>query len=111
MEKVCQQDPELWFSQNVVDKRKAVKLCHACPFQIECAKDGEKQEFGIWGGVDMSNTDTRAVSNRLDKVQRNAEILSLLESEPDITKAEIARRLNMPTSTVKSMIYRLQPAA
>ena len=112
-EKVCQQDPDLWFSKILADKRQAVSLCGECPFQAACLKDGEGQEYGIWGGVDKANKFnkvTRADYRRTTKADLRADIEAMARTYPDMTKADIGRRLGAPRTTVGSILARLVDA-
>ncbi len=52
-----QDDPDLWFSSELVDTNKAAARCEfLCPVRAECEQAaierGEKN--GVWGGVNMS---------------------------------------------------------
>lgn len=48
----CQENPELWFSEDRLERRAAVGICGTCPVQQECAslalESGE--DHGVWGG-------------------------------------------------------------
>lgn len=110
MEKVCQQDPDLWFSEVVADKRQAVSLCFECPFRVACLKEGEGQEYGIWGGVDKANKVTRADYRRTVRSDINSSILAMAADNPDMSKAEIGRRLGITRTTVSGVLARLVSA-
>lgn len=110
VEKVCQQDPDLWFSEVIADKRRAVSLCFECPFRVACLKDGEGQEYGIWGGVDKSDGTSRADYRRKFRSDINASILAMAAANPDMTKAEIGRRLDIGRTTVVGVLARLVSA-
>lgn len=57
------QGPALWFTEVVIsdplpmqeqqlrDIAKARSICAGCPGQRQCREDGEREEFGIWGGT------------------------------------------------------------
>ncbi|MDI3331435.1 MAG: WhiB family transcriptional regulator [Micrococcus sp.] len=57
---ICQQDPDLWFSNLPSDRTVARELCEECPLQETCirvALDIEggaavQHRHGIWGGLD-----------------------------------------------------------
>lgn len=54
---ICMEtDPEAWFPDAGCeggDFRKAVKLCQACPVQVQCAIYGivSGDMYGVWGGL------------------------------------------------------------
>lgn len=56
VESPCQNNPDLWFSDNDADKDLAKGICGGCPVKIDCRNTaielGEKN--GIWGGTDFS---------------------------------------------------------
>jgi hypothetical protein len=47
----CTADPDLWFSERKADQAKAMETCLSCPLMVACRELGEKEEYGIWGGV------------------------------------------------------------
>ena len=110
-EKVCQQDPDLWFSEDFADKKRAVALCGECPFRVACLKESEGQEFGIWGGVDKSNLVTKADYRRTAKSDRNTDVADMAKANPNMSKAEIGRRLGLARTTVTFILARVPVAA
>lgn len=51
-------DPDLWFSDSDHSQEYATAICFGCPVREKClawATDTH-QSFGIWGGIDFSQT-------------------------------------------------------
>lgn len=54
----------IWTSDEVTDRRRALRLCHTgfnghrCPHLTECGQEAERLGilFGVWGGVDRGRT-------------------------------------------------------
>jgi hypothetical protein len=46
----------LWLSEDIAERRKAVRLCRACPVLAECgeAARARGERFGVWGAVDFT---------------------------------------------------------
>lgn len=46
-------DPDLFFSNNQDDIRRAVAICGDCPVRILCANYAisNNEEYGVWGGL------------------------------------------------------------
>lgn len=72
-------DPELWFSDSILDRTEAQRLCLGCPIQAECLSDAKatRQRVGVWGGVDFTYTaaDAEAARKRRERAGRQAEAL------------------------------------
>lgn len=51
---VCSQDPDLWFSDDPSDRKKAMAFCATCEVSAACsaalAAMPTSQRYGIWGG-------------------------------------------------------------
>ena len=58
---MCQTDPDLWFSDSYEGRLIAADLCSSCPFLEECKILGEKESFGVWGGVDRTGLEVPVV--------------------------------------------------
>lgn len=41
------------FTSDDRETRAAARLCTRCPVLAECARAGQGETFGIWGGVDV----------------------------------------------------------
>lgn len=52
----CQEDPDLFFSDDESNKTEAKKICSTCPFKDKCLLQAKKlnEDYGIWGGKDFS---------------------------------------------------------
>lgn len=48
-------DGELWFSESIVDRRKAIAICQGCPLKLECAEISAHEQHGIWAGIDRAD--------------------------------------------------------
>lgn len=60
----CSTNPDLWFSDKSKDKEQAKIICSECWFKDQClllAKENH-EEYGIWGEVDFSSQEVRAVT-------------------------------------------------
>jgi len=53
---ICLTDPDLWFSDSSSDRLVAAELCNECFFKEDCKILGEKENHGVWGGVDRTGT-------------------------------------------------------
>ncbi len=65
-------DPELWYSDNPTDRHYASRQCGACPILLACrlyALDSH-QQWGVWGGVDMTAVETHCGSSRGYQIHR-----------------------------------------
>lgn len=53
----CQDNPDLWFSDNDRDKIEAKLICLECPLKVACKSTAidNREKHGIWGGTDFSN--------------------------------------------------------
>ncbi|MET0466969.1 MAG: WhiB family transcriptional regulator [Chitinophagaceae bacterium] len=56
VETPCQEDPDLWFSDNEGVKEQAKNICVSCPLQSKCMATAteNRERYGIWGGKDFS---------------------------------------------------------
>ena len=52
-------DPELWFSPLAADRQYAARACHTCPILAACLRHAPNERWGVWGGVDTENRQTR----------------------------------------------------
>ena len=52
----CQDNPDLWFSDNDRDKIEAKLICLDCPLKVACKSTAieNREKYGIWGGTDFS---------------------------------------------------------
>lgn len=50
----CAEDPELWFAEAEYLRRQAKAKCGTCPVQRACLERGKLEDWGIWGGLDVS---------------------------------------------------------
>lgn len=69
-------DPNLWFSDNPTDRRYAARQCGSCPTLLACRLYSleTEQQWGVWGGVDMTAVETYCGSSRGYQIhRRNAE--------------------------------------
>lgn len=96
-------DPDLWFSDRKAHIEIAVGLCNTCPFLAECREDGEKELFGVWGGVYrttsvkqikvlMAEENKVIMQERIDKVMRL--------HDKGLTAYQIHETLNLAQSSV-----------
>jgi WhiB family transcriptional regulator, redox-sensing transcriptional regulator len=48
------ENPDLFFSSDPADIRKAQQVCAGCPVRLQCARAAEAngEQFGVWAGVD-----------------------------------------------------------
>jgi len=48
-----QVDPDLWFPEkgHADLARAAKRICATCPIQLPCARLGEGEVHGVWGGI------------------------------------------------------------
>lgn len=55
-ERLCQQDPELWWSTSTPDIRAAKAYCSDCPLIEECGAYAiaAREPYGVWGGMDAA---------------------------------------------------------
>lgn len=98
---VCSTEPDLWFSEDTDDRRKAKALCLTCPLMVECREYGKGQEYGVWGGRLATQRSSREIA-REQKQQRNAEIAALHRDGHSFW--EIGKRLGISHVTASSVI-------
>ena len=77
----CQENPDLWFSDNDRDKIEAKLICLGCPFKVLCKSTAieNREKHGIWGGTDFStyrhakhqNVMCRKGKHKLPEVREN----------------------------------------
>ncbi|GAB3603290.1 hypothetical protein GCM10027586_06250 [Kineococcus gypseus] len=50
----CQQEPELWFSDDRAERARAADACLDCPLFGPCGAyaDAARERFGTWAGID-----------------------------------------------------------
>lgn len=65
-----QSDPELWYAESAIDRRKAIEMCRECPLIAQCAEAGAGERYGIWGGVDKAASD-RAKQARWNRARED----------------------------------------
>lgn len=73
-EALCNQtDPEAFFPDYERDGRMAKEVCKECPVKTQCFNYAvsNKEEFGIWGGVDF--TVRRTETERLNDFRQQGE--------------------------------------
>lgn len=65
-------DPALWFSDNPTDRRYAARQCGTCPTLLACRLFAleTRQQWGVWGGVDMTGVETHCGSSRGFQIHR-----------------------------------------
>jgi WhiB family redox-sensing transcriptional regulator len=47
----AQTDPDLWFPEKGGPVDKAKQICARCPVQLNCARAGKDERWGVWGGL------------------------------------------------------------
>lgn len=54
----CQSNPDMWFSEEKDDIKKAIAYCNLCPFKEKCLAQAEadKEVHGIWGGKNFQSS-------------------------------------------------------
>jgi WhiB family transcriptional regulator, redox-sensing transcriptional regulator len=68
----CQKNPDMWFSEDKDDIKKAKAFCGVCPVKEMCLKQAEesKEVHGIWGGKNFQSSIYRS-SNKVRGLCRN----------------------------------------
>lgn len=106
----CEAAPEFWFSERAQEIAEAKHACGFCPVRDECAKLGENEEFGIWGG--MTAEEIRH-AKRLRAIQLegrvNAQIL--LMQEAGMSVSAMARELGIARKTLADRLNKKTPIA
>ncbi len=67
VEALCRDEPrDLWFSDDRLERRKAVAICGVCPVRRECGEYAATLTtvYGIWAGVRKSETHSRQQISR-----------------------------------------------
>lgn len=49
----CAKNPDLFYSDILLDTKEAKKMCKQCPYISECAEAGLDEDFGVWGGLSV----------------------------------------------------------
>jgi len=62
---------DLWFSEEPGDEILAVSICSQCPVRLQCLKEAcdARFEYGIWGGLTVSQRTRRGSSHRFIKLK------------------------------------------
>lgn len=99
---VCQENPDLWFSDNDRDKIEAKLLCLGCPFKGPCKSTAieKREKYGIWGGTDFStfrlpkleNNYCRKGKHKLPEVRENNQCLECRRETQKEWEAKQARQ-------------------
>jgi Transcription factor WhiB len=62
----CRNSPPEWFDAETDENAaRALTVCAGCPVRREClaAAAADRAEFGVWGGIDLSAAQRRAVAS------------------------------------------------
>ena len=65
-DRLCKEDPELWFALGPRRIARAKAICRRCPYQASCLRTAlaYQETAGIWGGLDPDERATIQTQNR-----------------------------------------------
>lgn len=90
-------DPDMFFDR----PEEAKAFCAPCPMRTQCIILGAQEEYGVWGGIEQRPL--------VETNPRDANILNLLED--GLQQQEVAELLDIPKSTIATIVQRNTPEA
>ena len=84
-------EPEMWFSDNPVEKAEAKRICAQCPVRNQCKTYADNPEYGIWAGHDYTEQ-TKQQRLEKDRIRRetNTERIEQLRHNEQLERAAYA---------------------
>jgi hypothetical protein len=99
-------DPEWFFSDVTVDRRKAREVCAACPLREKCLTDNLTEPYGIWGGQGRNRRIALAAERGVPWPDRKREALEYVD-EAKVIRAMDGEPMELTRNERKELVRRL----
>jgi DNA-binding NarL/FixJ family response regulator len=91
----------MWFDATKANL--AAFYCRTCPLQRECAKLGESEEYGVWGGINAeAQQEERSAERQQEREDRNVAVCQLRDAGH--TVRAIAAQVGLSKSAVSKIL-------